>query len=616
MDALVVYHLRPLSAGARLLEVCCRILEPDPAGQLVSLPAWTPGSYLIRDFARHVVAIEARGAGGAVPIRKVDKATWRAAPVSGELLIRAEIYAGDPSVRGACLDAAGAFVNGASVFMRVHGREAERCVLHVIPGDDPAMAGWQLATTLSRVTGADWEYGAFEADGYEELIDHPILVGSLARAEFEAGGVPHAIALAGRHDADLTRLTDDLARLCGWQIDFFGRPAPMTRYLFLVRLNGEGFGGLEHRSSTALVCHRNDLPRGGANTPGPEYRKFLGLASHEYFHLWNGKRIRPAEFAPHGLDREVYSRQLWIVEGITSYYDDLALLRAGLISVPSYLELLGRMLTSLYRTAGRRRQTLEEASFDAWIKFYRPDENSPNSQVSYYTKGAIVALALDLETRLRTNGRVSLDDVMRVLWQTHGREPGHDLPEGAFEELAAEVTGLDLGEFFRSNLRATVDPPVGILLAQFGVRLSLRVALNASDPGGTPNRPSVQPRAWFGVRTRRSQGRIRVTHVLDDGPAQQAGILTDDEIVAVQGIRADADGFEALVGRLAIGRPAEVHVFRRDELLHITLTPVEPPRDTCYLVLDEQATEQALARRQQWLGQSAVSSVAQERSQN
>ncbi len=281
VDAPVTYHIRPRAPGTRTLEVFCRVRDPDPAGQAFSLPAWIPGSYLIRDFARHIVAVEATSNAMPVPVRKVDKATWLAAPTDGEILVRAEVYANDLSVRGAHLDPGGAFFNGSSVFLRARGHESERCVVHVSPGDDSVTAGWQVATALTRLTGAAWEYGAFEAGSYEELIDHPVLMGQLVVAEFDAGGTPHAIALAGRHESDLGRLTADLARLCSWQIDFFGRPAPMQRYLFLVRLTGAGFGGLEHRASTALVCHRNDLPRPGQPALGREYRGLLGLASHE-----------------------------------------------------------------------------------------------------------------------------------------------------------------------------------------------------------------------------------------------------------------------------------------------------------------------------------------------
>jgi predicted metalloprotease with PDZ domain len=378
----------------------------------------------------------------------------------------------------------------------------------------------------------------------------------------------------------------------------------MPRYLFLVRLTGEGFGGLEHRASTALVCHRNALPRPGTAAAGKEYRHFLGLASHEYFHLWHVKRIRPAAFTPYALGGEAYTRQLWLFEGVTSYYDDLCLARAGLVSAESYLELLGRTLTAVYRSPGRRRQTLEEASFDAWIKFYRPDENSPNATVSYYAKGAMVALALDLEIRLRTGGRVSLDDVMRVAWAHYGRE-GRGLPEGAFEELAMEVSGCDLGEFFAGALRGTVDPPVGILLAQFGVRLEMRAAEGAADAGGTPGARAARPRPWLGVRTRAANGRVRITHVIDGSPAQRAGVCAEDEIVAVGGLRAEGDGLDALLERLPAGAPVDLVLFRRDELQSLAVTPAEPPRDTCFLVPDTAATPAAVARRRQWLEGSA-----------
>ncbi len=597
-----VYHLRPLDIHRRIIEVQCRIRSPDPAGQVLSWPAWTPGSYLVRDFARHVLSLVATDRDGReVTLRKTDKATWRAVPIVGELVLSAQIYAADPSVRGACLDRSGLFINGASVFIRIHGLENERHVVHVSPGDQAGVESWEVATTLARLTGAEWEFGAFEAASYEELIDHPILVGAVSRDEFTAEGVSHAIVLAGSHDADLDRVTSDLATLCGHQIRFFGGAVPISRYLFLVRLNGEGFGGLEHRCSTALVCHRDDLPCVGATTADSRYRKFLGLASHEYFHLWNGKRIRPAEFVSHEIDREVYTRQLWIVEGITSYYDDLMLLRAGLISVQAYLEALGQLLTSVFRTPGRVRQTLEEASFDAWIKHYRPDENSPNSQVSYYRKGAMVALALDLEVRLRTQGRISLDDIMRVLWRTHG-DAGHGLAEGVFEEIAAETSGLDLGDFFRTALRTTQDPPVGILLAQFGVRLNMRRATGHGDAGGTAGAPDEAARAWLGIRIRSDHGRVIVKHVLDDGPAQRAGLVPNDELVAIAGRRIGTASLAEVTRRLRTDQPVEMYLLRREELLRVYIRPGEAPRDTCYLTLDQQATGDALSRRQQWLG--------------
>ncbi|MDH5254701.1 MAG: PDZ domain-containing protein [Gammaproteobacteria bacterium] len=617
-NAPVVYHLRPLSVGAHLFEVTCRIEQPSPDGQLLSLPAWIPGSYLVRDYARHVVQFQAESGGEPVAARKLDKHTWRAAPVPGELLVRIRVYAADPSVRGAWLDRQQGFVNGVSVFLRVHGQEQVPSVLHIDPPEFPPPAGagagvgagasagtgpaWRLSTGLQRLTGGQGEFGAFRAASYADLIDHPILMGPTTTVEFLAAGVPHALVLAGIPNPDRERLQADLTRLCTWHIDFFGRPAPMSRYAFLARVAGEGYGGLEHRGSSVLSCRRDDLPQAGLPVNDAGYRRFLGLVSHEYFHAWHVTRIRPAEFVDADLSAEVYTHQLWIFEGITSYYDDLALRRSGLITVEQYLEILGRSLTQLYRTAGRRHQTLEEASFDAWIKFYRPDENSPNSTISYYLKGALVALALDLELRSRTAGTCSLDAVMRTLWQEYGADDSPGLPEGQFERLAASLSGLDLEPFFRQALRTTIDPPLGILLAQFGVRLHMRGAESDGDAGGVRGRREERPRPWLGIRVQMADGRVRLSHVAADSPAQQAGLAAGDELLALGGRRVTPENWEASIDRLIAGDEVQCHVFRDQQLLPLSCSPVPAPRDTCYLSLDPEADAHTVARRNAWLG--------------
>jgi len=606
----VVYHVRPVEPLAHLYEVTCRIERPATDGQLLSLPAWIPGSYLLRDYARHVVQLHAESGGEPVPVRKLDKHTWRAAPVPGELLVRMQVYAADPSVRGAWLDQHQGFLNGVCVFLRVHGQEHAPSVVHIDPPDFPATAGtgagsgpaWRLATGLQRVTGGQGEFGAFRAASYEELIDSPLLMGPNVTVEFQAAGVPHALVLGGLPNPDRERLQADLGRLCAWHIDFFGRPAPMTRYAFLVRVSADGYGGLEHRTSSVLACRRDDLPQAGVPTNEAGYRRFLGLVSHEYFHAWHVKRIRPAEFVGADLGAEAYTHQLWIFEGITSYYDDLALRRSGLITVEQYLEVLGRSLTQLYRTAGRRHQTLEEASFDAWIKFYRPDENSPNATVSYYLKGALVALALDLELRSRTAGTCSLDAVMRTLWQEYGTDDSPGLPEGQFERLTAQLSGLDMEPFFRQALRTTIDPPLGILLAQFGVRLHLRGAESDADGGGARGRREDRPRSWLGLRVQTTDGRLRVSHVAADSPAQQAGLAAGDELVALGGRKVSPEQWEASIDRLVPGAEVACHLFRDQQLLQLACTPVPAPRNTCYLTLDADADADAVARRNAWLG--------------
>jgi predicted metalloprotease with PDZ domain len=597
-DAAVVYRLRPADPAGHVFIVNCRIQTPDPEGQEVYLPAWIPGSYLVRDYARHVLSMQATAAGGPAAVHKLDKATWRVDPVDGPLLLRAEIYANDLSVRGSFLDNDHAFVNGVCVFPAVRGREGERCVVHL---EFPASGEhWSLATTLTRLAGLNDQFGAFAAANYDELIDRPVLMGPLQRVHFEVAGVPHTMAFAGRQDADLERIADDVTTVCASHADFFGGQLPMPSYQFLVTVQSSGYGGLEHCDSSALICSREDLPRAGETGVTDGYRKFLGLVSHEYFHLWNVKRIRPAEFTPYDLERENYTRQLWLFEGITSYYDDLALLRSGLIGHDSYLELLGRTLTRVYRSNGRRRQTLEEASFDAWVKFYRPDENSPNALVSYYSKGAMVALALDLELRLRTEGETSLDTVMRALWEQYGN--GHGVPDGGLERLAEELAGQRLEEFFHQALRTTVDPPVGILLAQFGVRLKLRPREGSEDVGGRRGQREDKPLAWLGMETVQQGEQLVVSTVLNDGPAHAAGLSAGDQLLALNGERLDARRLAKALERLALDRDAGVHVFRRDELIELGLRPARAPRDTAYLSLDDAADAATLERRTAWLG--------------
>ncbi|MDP2322767.1 MAG: peptidase M61 [Gammaproteobacteria bacterium] len=607
-SAPVVYHLRPLQTGTHLYEVTCRIEQPSPDGQLLSLPAWIPGSYLLRDYARHVVQFQAESGGEPASARKINKHTWRVAPVPGELLVRITVYAADPSVRGAWLDDQQGFVNGVCVFLQVHGQEHTQSVVHIDPPELPANAsagpGWRLSTGLQRLTGGQGEFGAFRASSYSDLIDQPVLMGQLTTVEFMAAGVPHALVLAGLQNPDRERLQSDLARICTWHIDFFGQPAPMARYVFLARVAVEGHGGLEHRNSAVLACRRDDIPQPGVAGNEVGYRRFLGLVSHEYFHAWHVKRIRPAEFVAADLGAEVYTHQLWIFEGITSYYDDLALRRCGLITAEQYLEILGKSLTRLYRTAGRRHQTLEEASFDTWIKFYRPDENSPNATVSYYLKGAMVALALDLELRSRTAGTCSLDAVMRTLWQEYGADDSPGLPEGRFEQLAENLSGLDLEAFFRQALRTTIDPPVGILLAQFGVRLHLRSPESETDSGGTRGRREERPRAWLGLKVKTTDGGVRISHVAADSPGQWAGLAAGDELLALAGRRVTAHNWESTVDRLIPGAGLVCHLFRDHQLLQVVCQPVPAPRDTCYLTLDPEADAAAVARRNDWLGLS------------
>jgi predicted metalloprotease with PDZ domain len=392
--------------------------------------------------------------------------------------------------------------------------------------------------------------------------------------------------------------------LCEWQIRFFGGPAPMDRYVFLATAVGEGYGGLEHRASTALLCSRDDLPRPGVPEASESYRTFLGLASHEYFHAWNVKRIKPAAFTPYDLDRERYTTLLWAFEGVTSYYDDLALVRCGLLRSEDYLETLGRSITQLLRTPGRRRQTVAESSWDAWIKYYRQDENAPNAIVSYYGKGSLVALCLDLHLRSRTAGRRSLDDVMRALWRRYGRS-GLGVPEDGVERTAEEASGLKLRPLFDRWLRTTDELPLEAMLATVGVQLEVRPAEGPSDRGGRPaarSAAALADRVNLGARTAAEGADLKLTHVLDGGAAQRAALAAGDVIAAIDGIRVTPRTWEARLARLRPGDRVRAHVFRRDELHEVEIAFDAPPADTCVLRLDKRASTRALRLRHGWLG--------------
>jgi predicted metalloprotease with PDZ domain len=375
----------------------------------------------------------------------------------------------------------------------------------------------------------------------------------------------------------------------------------MQRYLFLITALDEGYGGLEHRASTVLLCSRDDLPGPGQAEVTEGYRAFLGLCSHEYFHTWNVKRIKPAAFTPYDLTRENYTRLLWAFEGITSYYDDLALVRAGLITQQDYFELLGRSITSLLRTPGRNRQAVADSSFDAWIKYYRQDENSPNAQVSYYLKGSLIALCLDLLIRNRTRGRKSLDHVMQALWARHGRN-GAGVEEGGVERLAEEVSGVRLRAFFDRALRSTDELPLKQLLATVGVEMHLRPAESSADKGGKPaSKPPSQraAHATLGVRTAEDPAGVKLTHVLDGGAAQAAGLAAGDVLLAVDGLRVTHRNLDRRLEDLRPGDRVQAHAFRRDELLRCDILPQAPPSDTCFLAAGGDAA--ARRRRAAWL---------------
>ena len=596
------YRIAPRHPEAHVFEVSVVVDRPDPSGQTFTLPAWIPGSYMIREFARHVVRISARCGRRAIALEKVDKHTWRAAPCDGPLVVVCDVYAWDLSVRGAHLDTTHGFFNGTCVFLRVEGQSESACAIEILPPSGAAYRRWRVATAMTEAGARRHGFGAYRAESYDELIDHPVEMGEFTLTGFSTRGVDHEVAITGRQAADLDRLARDLERMTAHHIDFFGTRAPMRRYVFLVTALGEGYGGLEHRASTALLCSRDDLPRRGVDRQDDRYRTFLGLASHEYFHTWNVKRIKPAAFTPYDLSRENYTRLLWAFEGITSYYDDLGLVRCGLLSPGQYLAALARTMTAVQRGSGRTKQSVAESSFDAWVKYYRQDENAPNAIVSYYAKGALVAAALDLTIRRATRGRRSLDDIMRALWQEFGRS-GRGVGETEIEMLAQRVSGVRLERFFQSALHSCDELALVPLLKAFGIKVSRHAAESVSDRGGTlpKDRARARARAVLGARTETLGTDVRLAQVFDGGCAQAAGLSAGDVLVAFDGIRVTPGNVERLLERRRPGERVRMHAFRRDELIVRDVRLLAAPEDTYALAIEEHAGPARKRRREAWL---------------
>jgi predicted metalloprotease with PDZ domain len=598
---MIEYQLSFKSPQAHLFEVELTIQQPASSGQVVYLPSWIRGSYMVRDFARNIVTIRASSGSQPVELIKLDKQTWRAAPVAQALQIVYTVYAWELSVRTAHFDTEHAYFNGPCLFLGVAGYENEPCKVRIVRPSGSFAKDWRLATSMPVEHVDSAGFGDYLCDSYEALVDYPVEAGKFTDAEFLVDGRQHRLVISGVHDTALKRFCDDLYRICLEEVALFGE-LPVSQYLFLLQVVGDGYGGLEHRNSTSLIISRDDLPKPGDEDVTNGYRKLLGLCSHEYFHLWNVKRITPDVFLQQGTEAEVYTRQLWIFEGITSYYDELILVRSGVIDRNAYFEMMAKTITRVMRNSGRHKQTLEESSFDAWTKFYKQDENAPNAIVSYYAKGALFALLLDLTIRLRSDNAYSLDHVMQAMWQRYGRQ-AVGVPEGGFEQLVSDVTSLDLQSLFDMGVRSTSELPIAEALAEFAVELHMLPAESSEDQGKVVTEPPKvsDAKPVLGAKWKQLEKRIRLLQVFDDGAAQQAGLAADDEIVAVDGLSMSAKQMEQYIARRQEGSSVELHVFRRDELKVIALTPLPAAADTCTIYLSQHPGSIQQQRLNNWL---------------
>ena len=523
-----------------LIHVTLRFVA-DPT-QVLSLPTWIPGSYLIREFSKHIESVRAYDEEGRLlEIQKFEKNKWRLFNTDHELItVEYDVYAYDLSVRGAYVDQTRLYVNPACACLGLEGQEDKAVEVELFLPDE--LKHFQLATGMASKSLVKGRF-TLKAKNYAELIDAPFELAEQTRFGFEANGIPHEFVVSGKHAMNAARMQQDIEKICATEISMFGS-APFSNYTFMTMATANSYGGLEHPNSTSLISPREDLPKANEpEEPSEDYQRFLGLCSHEYFHSWLVKFIRPENFVNYDLNKEGYTSLLWIFEGFTSYYDDLILLRSGVISQASYIKLLKTQIDRYLQNPGRFVQSVSESSFDAWVKFYRQDENSNNAGTSYYNKGCLVALCLDLGLRLRGS---SLDALMRKLYEN--AQKGIQVHERTIVELCNELTGDNWIEQINHLINTTDELPLDQLFPEFGLSYSLK------------NDKSLP----LGLKLVDKPEGVLVQSARRDGAAAQAGLSAHDVIIAIDGLKATMK----LVEKYAKQEGSySILAFRRDELM-------------------------------------------------
>lgn len=582
----IVYTLRFPEAQNHYVAVEARLPIEGRTALEVMMAVWTPGSYLVREYARHIEGLDARSeTGQALTVDKSRKNRWQITSLGGAsaVVLKYRIYGREMSVRTNWIERDFALLNGAPTFITYADDPQPRP--HEVRFQLPD--GWAIHTALPPVEGRP---DAVRAASYDELVDSPILLGASRVAEFQVRGRTHQLVDDGGGDIwDTQRAAADVQRIVETQIAFWG-DIPYERYVFL-NVIAEARGGLEHLASTVLMTSR------WAQRVRDDYLDWLRLVSHEFFHTWNVKRLRPVELGPFDYERENHTKSLWIAEGITSYYDALLLHRAGISTVDEYLGMLSSKVGRVQRTPGRNHQSLERASYDAWIEYYRPDENSINTAISYYDKGAVVSWLLDARIRTATKDKKTLDDVMRAAYARFSGERGFRTE--AFYALCSEIAGVDLTGWFATHTGGTAELDYGPALERYGLRFK---------PADTSDIPG-----WTGLATRVEDGRLIVRHVLRDTPAWTAGVNPGDELVALGGYRLSSNGLDARLEQYRPGTELELLIARRERLVTLPIVLGAPPAETWTLELDPDATATQKKHRATWLGTPKSDSIPTKR---
>ena len=574
------------------IDVAIKRTADGPQEELLVMPVWTPGSYLVREFARHVQDFAASTtAGQPLKWEKTNKNTWRV--VTGgarDWHATYRVYANELSVRTSELSSAHAFWNNANLLMYLEGYLNSPSTVRVLGPDV-----WKVATGLPGVPG---QKNTFRAENFDVLYDSPFEASNFKTLVFNVKGIPHRIVIDGEGNYDPERMRLDVQKIVETHVEVMGGEIPYRDYTFILHLRADAGGGLEHANSTAL-----GYPRFGfriqtgdrATSASPtatgaqrDYRGFLSLVSHEFFHLWNVKRIRPDVLGPFDYTKENYTKVLWVAEGITDYYADLLNRRAGLISENEFLTATARSIQTLQNTPGRKEQSVEDSSFDTWIKFYRPDENTINSQVSYYDKGAILGLLLDLEIRKRSNNAKSLDDVLRHLYVEFFKKNRNYTPAD-FQKACELMAGASLEDFFSRYVRGTEELNYNVALEAAGLRL---------DTGTGTAAQKVD----FGADVAQDADRLVVRRVYEGSPAYDQGLNAGDQIVALDNTRVTRDFFNARLAEKKPGDLINLTIFRFDEMSTLLIRLGESREGTYRIVPLPSQTEAHQRLYKSWLG--------------
>jgi predicted metalloprotease with PDZ domain len=556
------------------IDVAIKRAANGPQEELLVMPVWTPGSYMIREFERNVQDFAvADAAGQPLKWEKTNKNTWRIITNGArEWHATYRVYANELSVRTSELNSEHAFWNNANLLMYLEGSLKSPSTVRVLAPDV-----WKVATGLPAVAG---QKNTFRAENFDILYDSPFEASNFKTLVFNVKSVPHRIVIDGAGNYDSERMRRDVQKIVETQVELMGGEIPYRDYTFILHLRSNAGGGLEHLNSTALGYPRfgfrirsgdraTSAQPNATDTPERDYRGFLALVSHEFFHLWNVKRIRPDALGPFDYTQENYTKVLWVAEGITDYYADLVLRRAGLISESEYLSATARAIQNMQNTPGRLEQSVEESSFDAWVKYYRQDENSVNSQVSYYDKGALLGLLLDLEIRKRSGGAKSLDDVMRYLYAEFFKKNRNYGPAD-FQKATELMAGASLEEFYSKYVRGKEELNYNAALEAAGLRLETTAAADA--------------KLYFGADVAQEDDRLMVRRVYAGSAAYEQGLNAGDQILALDNMRVTKDSFNA---RLAEKKPEDVvnlTIFRFDDLSSL-LIRLSDKREMTYRIV-------------------------------